>query len=199
MGAHLHWASWASIGNLLADLYTSGQLSQTEENFSLDLFAYLMKKGLWRSTLPDQETFHRDALLSPLMDAATHIKYKKRRTPDRTWRGNQWSEAELRDFMGSLDIERERALLKLLASHDGGVQQHAIRAALPFIKGWHGLQRIKSTINAKCRGKGRAPILGIGHGPSGDRKVHEFDSNLGELAAVAVEIANAYEIRSHLL
>jgi hypothetical protein len=201
LGAHLHWASWASIGDLLAELYISKQLDRTEASFSLDVLAYLVKKGLWTNRLPDQETFHSDKLLAPLMTAnsAVYTRYKRRRTPDRTWRRTQWTESDLRDFMGSLNLERERALLKVIASHDGGVQQRAILEELPFINGWKGLQRIKSNINARCRGRGRAPILGIGHGPAGDRKVHEFDGDMGDLRAVAIEIARAFEIRSHLL
>jgi hypothetical protein len=151
--------------------------------------------------LPDEEVFHLDKLLAPLMAASSAglVKYKRRGTPDRTWRGNTWTESEIRDFMGSLKTERERALLKVIASHEGGIQQRALLEELPFVEGWKCLQRIKSTINGRCRGRARAPILGIGRGPSGDRKVHEFDSSLGDLRTVAIEIAKAFEIRSHLL
>jgi hypothetical protein len=199
--SRLHWASWASVGDVIAERYVEAQFGPTDAAFALDVLAYLAKKGLWKSTLPDEEVFYSDTLLEPLRSSNSPflVKYKRRGTRDQEWRSNVWTESELRDFLGNLKSERERALLKVIASHDGGVLQGRLLAQLPFLVDWKALQRLKSNVNGKCRGRDRASILSHGSGPSGAQKVHEFNPLLGDLRAIAIELSKAFEIRAHLL
>lgn len=200
IASRLHWASWASIGDVVAEAYVKAQLNPTEAAFALDVLAYLAKKGLWKSSMADEEAFYTDKLLAPLMasNSPFFTKYKKRRPSDQTWRANAWTETELREFMKDLSSERERALLKVIAAHEGGVQQGGLLEQLSFLTNSRGLQRLKSIINGRCRGRNRAPILSHGRG-QGVRKVHEFNAALGELRVVAIDLSKAFEIRTHLL
>jgi len=46
----------------------------------------------------------------------------------------------------------------------------------------------ESNVNARCRGRGYAPILSHGSGTSGEDKLHAFNPALGDLREVAIGI-----------
>ena len=53
----LHWASWASIGDVIADAYSSNRLSDSESGFALDLLATSLKSGSGRITSTMKQVF----------------------------------------------------------------------------------------------------------------------------------------------
>lgn len=54
IAARLHWSSWAAMGDAFAAAYSTGMLDEIGQGFTLDVLAYLAKKGLWRNTLADE-------------------------------------------------------------------------------------------------------------------------------------------------
>ena len=74
--ACLYWSSWSDIGEVLAETYGSGLLTDVERRFALDLLAYLCQKGLWKSTLADDPLFYGNKLYRILRtDSSPFIPY----------------------------------------------------------------------------------------------------------------------------
>jgi hypothetical protein len=53
--SRLYWSSWGSIGDVLAESLVANRLSEIEQQFALDVLAYLACKCLWKNTLPDNQ------------------------------------------------------------------------------------------------------------------------------------------------
>lgn len=195
--ACLHWSSWADIGNRLAHSYSTGILNATEQLFARDVLAYLVKKGLWRGSLTDETDFYEDKLWRPLQASGDRFApFKSRRhDQDNSWRRNPWvSTDELRTVIVGLPMKC-KALLKIMADASGPILQRDIMAKLRFLRGDSAvLRRVKAQINGACKQAGKMPILAEGYGDSGERRVHDFNPDLGVLRQVVVTTAANFEI-----
>lgn len=201
IAARLHWSSWAAMGDAFAAAYSTGTLDEIGQGFTLDVLAYLAKKGLWRNTLADAERFYNDKLYRPLRrDESPFVPYAQReRESYQGWRLKSWEEQALRRYLASLRPE-DKALLKILAAAGGGLQQHVIMDKLPFLRGRSSasLRALKSHVNAGCKALDCAALLAEGSG-SGDFRIHEINPALGGLRAVVIEESKKFEIPWHLL
>lgn len=197
----LHWSSWSTIGDVLAESYLGSPMTEVERRFVLDVLAYLCNKRLWKNVLPDEKLFYRDTLYRPLQTTSSpFVPYSVHRTPyDQRWRTMTWTESNLRGFLSELRLE-QKALLKIIADAGGALVQRSIMEALPSLRGRtsRALGALKAHINAGCKQLNCAPILSEGVGAR-DRRVHEINRGLGDLRAVVVEVSQAFEIRWGLL
>ena len=197
----LHWASWASVGGVLAAAYSSGIFSESESGFARDLLAYLSKKRLWKNCLPDEPGFYSDKLYRSLqINTSPFLPYAQQR-PERyrDWRDKPWDETGLTALLQSLRLE-DKALLKVLADAGGTMRQDALMLALPMLRGKTSasLRALKSHVNAQCKQLDRAPLLSEGNG-SGAARRHEINSMLGTLRDVVISVARSFEIDWRLL
>ena len=199
--ACLRWAPWASVGDAVAEAYSSGSLEGCEQKFALDLLAYMVRKGLWRSTLADDEVFYLDKLHRPLRrDASPFAPYASRKSESyQGWRDKLWDEASLRQLLSEMRLE-DRALLKMLADADGAMRQDQLMRKLPLLNGRSSasLRALKSHVNAACKALDRAPILAEGAG-SGAARIHEIDRRLGPMRRLVIDIARQFDIDWRLL
>jgi hypothetical protein len=62
----LHWASWATVGDVVAAAYSQGEMGNCDGALALDLLAYLAKKRLWENRLADSRMFYSDELYRSL-------------------------------------------------------------------------------------------------------------------------------------
>jgi hypothetical protein len=197
----LYWSSWSDIGEVLADSYRSGLLTDIERRFAVDLLAYLCQKGLWKNTLADDALFYGNKLYRSLRtDGSPFIPYSSGKT-DRYqgWRSKPWDSTALREFLAGLAL-KDKALLKTLADGGGALQQHTLMDKLPFLKGKTSasLRAAKAHVNEGCKQLDCAALLAEGSG-SGDYRIHEINPNLGELREVVIKIVKEFEIPWHLL
>jgi hypothetical protein len=194
--SRLYWSSWGSIGDVLAESIVSHRLSEIEQNFALDVLAYLACKCLWKNTLPDDQLFYEDKLYRSLRASeSTFVPYAANSTEGyQAWRRKPWDENRLRSFLSELRPEY-KALLKLLADAGGGLRQQIIMEQLPFLTGRssRSLGGLKAHINAGCKQLDCAPVLSEGSG-SGDRRLHEINRDLGELRGVVIEASRDFKI-----
>jgi hypothetical protein len=199
--ACLRWAPWASIGDAVAKAYSGGSLQGHEQKFALDLLAYMVRKGLWRNTLSDDEVFYLDKLYRPLRrDASPFAPYANRKSESyQGWRDKLWDEASLRQLLRDLRLE-DRALLKMLADAGGAMRQDQLMRKLPLLTGRSSasLRALKSHVNAACKALDRAPILAEGTG-SGAARIHEIDRRLGPLRSLVIEIGRQFDVDWRLL
>ncbi len=199
--ACLRWAPWASVGDAVAEAYSSAALQGYEQNFALDLLAYMARKGLWRNTLADDEVFYLDKLYRPLRcDASPFAPYANRKAePYQGWRDKVWDEASLKELLSDLRLE-DRALLKMLADAGGAMRQDQLMRKLPLLNGRSSasLRSLKSHVNAACKAMDRAPILAEGAG-SGAARIHEIDRRLGPLRSLVIDIGRTFDIDWSLL
>ena len=199
--SRLHWASWGSVGDVLAAAYSAGVFSESESGFARDLLAYLSKKRLWENCLPDEAGFYSDKLYRSLqLNTSPFLPYAQQR-PERyrDWRDKPWDEAGLTALLQSLRLE-DKALLKVLADAGGTMRQDALMLALPMLRGKTSasLRALKSHVNAQCKQLDRAPLLSEGNG-SGAARRHEINSMLGTLRDVVISVARSFEIDWRLL
>jgi hypothetical protein len=197
----LHWASWASVADVLAAAYSSGVLSESESGFARDLLAYLSKKRLWENCLPDEAVFYSEKLYRSLqINTSPFLPYAQQR-PERyrDWRDKPWDETGLAALLHSLRLE-DKALLKVLADAGGAMRQDALMLALPMLRGKTSasLRALKSHVNAQCKQLDRAPLLSEGNG-SGAARRHEINPMLGKLRGLVISVARSFEIDWHLL
>ncbi len=199
--ACLRWAPWASVGDAVAKAYSGGSLEGYEQKFALDLLAYMVRKGLWRNTLADDEVFYLDKLYRPLRrDASPFAPYANRKSESyQGWRDKLWDEASLRQLLLDLRLE-DRALLKMLADAGGAMRQDQLMRKLPLLNGRSSasLRALKSHVNAACKALDRAPILAEGTG-SGAARIHEIDRRLGPLRSLVIDIGRQFDIDWRLL
>lgn len=199
--ACLQWAPWASVGDAVAKAYSAGSLEGYEQKFALDLLAYMVRKGLWRNTLADDEIFYLDKLYRPLRrDASPFAPYANRKSESyQGWRDKLWNEAALTQLLRGLRLE-DRALLKVLADAGGAMRQDRLMRKLPLLKGRSSasLRALKSHLNAACKALDRAPILSEGTG-SGAARIHEIDRRLGPLRSLVIDIGRQFDIDWKLL
>jgi hypothetical protein len=203
ISSRLHWSSWSAIGDEAARAYTEERLDNISQNFAVDLFAYLAKKGLWQNTLPDQKLFYENKLYRALRrDGSPFIPYAQREkvTYD-GWRSKAWTEEGIRQLLNSLSMQ-DKALLKIFAdAPDAALHQHEIMAKLPFLQGRNSgsLGMHKGHINAKCKALDCAPFLPDGTGGSDNFRIHEIKCALGDLRTLVIEEAKKFNIPWHLL
>ena len=197
----LHWASWASIGDVIADAYSSDRLSDSESGFALDLLAYLAQKRLWENHLDDEAGFYSDKLYRSLQRNTSPFIPHAQQRPERYdgWRDKPWDEAELRELLRSLRLE-DKALLKVLAETGGAMRQDALMLRLPMLRGKTSasLGALKAHVNAECRQFDRTPLLSVGTG-SGSSRRHEINPALGDLRELVITTAHSFEVDWQLL
>jgi hypothetical protein len=194
----LHWAAWASIGDVIAD--ARAQLSDSESKFALDLLAYLAHKRLWKNRLPDEPGFYSDKLYRSLRsNTSPFVPYAEQR-PERyqAWRQKAWDETRLRELLGILRPE-DKALLKLVAEAGGAIRQDDLMLRLPMLHGKTSasLRAMKAHVNGECKQLDCAPLLSEGSG-SGPSRRHEINPMLGSLRDVVITVAKSFEIDWHL-
>jgi hypothetical protein len=186
----------------LAQSYSGTVLNETERLFARDVLAYLAKKGLWQNTLTDEAAFYADKLWRPLrINDSSFVAFKhQRRNDDNGWRRIPWdNEDALKRVLRALPTKCQ-ALLKLMADAHPPVLQHEIMSKLPFLRGDSAvLRNLKAQINAFCKQAGRMPVLAEGYGGSGERRIHNFNPNLGPLRDVTVKEAAGFAIQWKLL
>jgi hypothetical protein len=161
----------------------------------------MVRKGLWRNTLADDEVFYLDKLYRPLRrDASPFAPYANRKSESyQGWRDKLWDEASLRQLLLDLRLE-DRALLKMLADAGGAMRQDQLMRKLPLLNGRSSasLRALKSHVNAACKALDRAPILAEGTG-SGAARIHEIDRRLGPLRSLVIDIGRQFDIDWRLL
>jgi hypothetical protein len=197
----LHWASWASVGDMIAAAYSQTEMGGCEKAFARDLLAYLAQKRLWKNRLVDEPLFYMDKLYRSLrLDGSPFVPYAMQR-PERYegWRGKSWDEGGLRVLLGCLRLE-DKALLKVLADAGGAMRQDQLMARLPMLRGKTGasLRALKAHINRQCKQLDRAPLLLEGNG-AGPSSRHEINPMLGPLRAVVIAAAKLFEVDWQLL
>jgi hypothetical protein len=192
----LYWSSWSLIGDILSRSYEEKLFGDIEQLFTLDLLAYLAKKRLWQNQLSDDPSFYLDKLYRPLRKSdSPFIPYFEKATErDESWRRGVWDAESLRALLQALRWE-DKFLLQVLAKAGGAMRQDRLIREIPFLKGRNSasLRSLKSHINAQCKGRGKGPILAVGTG-SGDNRVHEINSELGDLRQVVIDEAKAFVI-----
>lgn len=197
----LHWASWASIGDVIAGAYSSAHFGVSESGFARDLLAYLAQKRLWENRLDDEEGFYSDKLYRSLRRSTSPFLPHAQQRPERYqgWRDKSWSEAGLREFLKTLRLE-DRALLKVLAEAGGAMRQDALMLRLPMLRGKTSasLRALKAHVNQECKQLDRAPLLSEGSG-SGLSRRHEINPMLGALRDLVVAAARSFEVDWRLL
>ena len=197
----LHWASWASIGDVIAGAYSSDHFSDSESGFARDLLAYLAQKRLWENRLDDEAGFYSDKLYRSLRrNTSPFLPYAQQR-PERYhgWRDKSWDETGLCELLQSLRLE-DKALLKVLAEAGGAMRQDALMLRLPMLRGKTSasLRALKAHVNAECKQLDRAPLLSEGNGSGASRR-HEFNPMLGALRDLVIAAARSFKVDWQLL
>lgn len=197
----LHWASWASIGDVIARSYSSAQFSDSESGFARDLLAYLAQKRLWENRLDDEAGFYSDKLYRSLRRSTSQFLPYAQQRPERYsgWRDKSWDESGLSELLQSLRLE-DRALLKVLAEAGGTMRQDALMLQLPMLRGKTSasLRALKAHVNGECKQLDRAPLLSEGSG-SGPSRRHEINPMLGALRGLVIAMARSFEVDWQLL
>ena len=197
----LHWASWASIGDVIAGAYSSAHFSDSESGFARDLLAYLAQKRLWENRLDDEIGFYSDKLYPSLRRNTSPFLLYAQQRPERYygWRDKSWDETGLCELLQSLRLE-DKALLKVLAEAGGAMRQDALMLRLPMLRGKTSasLRALKAHVNAECKQLDRAPLLSEGNG-SGPSRRHEINPMLGALRELVIAAARSFEVDWQLL